>query len=226
MAGGAGCPAHDLGAAAGAAPRRQHAQKKSLLAAARDEPARAAWCAAAAARDPGDRVFLDETARHVAMAPRYGRAPRGERVYGAVPRNRGRDTTLIAALSVGGIGAAMTIAGALDGAAFVASVRAFPAPTLRPGQSVILDNLAVHKAAAARALVEARGCRRRCLPASSPDFNPIEQAFSKRKAQLRRAGARAREPALAAALDAITASDAHGWFRHGGYPPHEAQPLC
>jgi len=163
------------------------------------------------------------------MTPRYGRAPRGQRVYGAVPRNRGRNTTLIAALTAEGIGATMTLAGALDGPAFVAYIRAFLGPALRPGQIVILDNLAVHKVAAARALIEARGCRLLFLPPYSPDFNPIEHAFAKLKEHLRRAGARteaALHTAIASALDAITAQDAYGWFAACGHRPRAAQPLC
>jgi len=189
---------------------------------------RTAWRADAADLDPADLVFLDETAAHIAMTPRYARAPRGVRVYGAVPRNRGQNLTLLAALTAEGIGPAMALDGAADGPAFVAYVRAFLVPTLRPGQVVILDNLAVHKAAEARALIEAAGCRLRFLPPYSPDYNPIELAFAKLKEQLRRAGARTRaalEPAIARALDAITALDAAHWFRHCGYPPPEAQPL-
>jgi len=199
-----------------------HAQKKTLIAAERDEAKRAAWRADAAPLAPGDLVFLDETASHVAMTPRYGRAPRGQRVRGAVPRNHGHNTTLIAALTTAGIGAAMTLAGALDGPAFAAYVRAFLAPTLRPGQIVVLDNLAVHKDATARRLIEARGCRLLFLPAYSPDFSPIEHAFGKVKEALRRAEARTRdalEAAIAAALDTVTPQDAAAWFRHCGYPP-------
>ena len=169
-------------------------------------------------------MFLDETAAHVAMTPRYARAPRGARVHGAVPRNRGQNTTLLAALSAAGVGPVMT----LDGAAFVAYVREFLAPALRPGQVVVLDNLAVHKAPAARALVEARGCRLLFLPAYSPDLSPIELAFAKLKEALRRAGARTKEAleaAIAAALDTLTAADARGWFAACGYPLEEAQPL-
>lgn len=172
---------------------------------------------------------MDETAAHIAMTPRYARAPRGERVSGAVPRNHGQNTTLLAALSAAGMGAAMTLDGAADGAAFVAYVREFLAPTLRPGQVVVLDNLSVHKAAPARALIEARGCRLLFLPAYSPDFSPIELAFAKLKEALRRIGARTKallEDALAVALAAITASDAHGWFAACGYALEEAQPLC
>jgi len=163
------------------------------------------------------------------MAPRYARAPRGQRAHGAVPRNHGRDTTLIAALSAEGLGAAMALPGARDGAAFVAYVREFLAPTLRPGQTVALDNLAVHKDATARRLIEARGCRLLFLPPYSPDCNPIEHAFAKLKEHLRRAEARtadALHAALAAALATITAADARGWFRHCGYPLSEAQPFC
>lgn len=162
------------------------------------------------------------------MTPRYARAPRGQRVSGAVPRNYGQNTTLIAALSPAGVGAAMTLDGAADRPAFTAYVREFLAPTLRPGQVVVLDNLAVHKGAEARALVEARGCRFLFLPAYSPDRNPIELAFAKLKEALRRAGARTKhalEAAIAAALEALTAQDARGWFAACGDHPIEAQPL-
>jgi transposase len=146
-----------------------------------------------------------------------------------VPRNHGHSTTLVATLTTAGIGPAMTLAGALDGPAFAAYVRAFLAPTLRPGQVVVLDNLAVHRNAAARRLIEARGCRLLFLPPYSPDFSPIEYAFSALKERLRRAEARsaaALHDAIAAALDAITPTDARNWFAACGYPPKEAQPLC
>lgn len=139
-----------------------------------------------------------------------------------MPRNWGDNLTLVAALGVGGLGPAMTLPGAVDGSAFVAYVREFLAPALMPGQTVILDNLAVHKGAAIRRLIEARGCRLLFLPPYSPDFAPIEQAFGKVKEALRRTGARTRaalEAAIAAALDTITAQDAAAWFRHCGYLP-------
>lgn len=165
---------------------------------------------------------MDESGTNLAMTPRRARAPRGQRAYGAVPRNRGGNTTLVAALSVGGLGPAMTLAGAADGPAFAADVRAFLAPALVPGQVVVLDNLSVHKGATIRRLIEARGCRLLFLPPYSPDFAPIEHAFSKVKAHLRRAKARSRDAldaAIATALDTITAQDAAGWFRHCGYRP-------
>ena len=165
---------------------------------------------------------MDERGANVAMTPRRARAPRGQRAYGTVPRNRGDNVTLVAALGVGGLGPAMTLPGALDGPAFAAYVREFLTPALVPGQTVVLDNLAVHKGAAIRRLIEAAGCALLFLPPHSPDFAPIEHAFGKVKAHLRRTGARTRETldaALAAALDTITAQDAIGWFRHCGYPP-------
>ena len=115
------------------------------------------------------------------MTRRYGRAPRGQRVVGTVPRNQGTNTTLFAAMDLTGITAAMTLEGAADGASFEVFVDQILAPSLRPGQVVIWDNLSVHKRAAARRLIEARGCQLRFLPPYSPDFSPIELAFSKLK---------------------------------------------
>ena len=107
------------------------------------------------------------------------------------------------------------------------------APSLRPGQIVVLDNLSIHQGARVRQAIEARGCRLLFLPAYSPDFSPIEEAFSKLKAYLRRVGARTHEAlqdAIAQALTLITAQDALGWFLHCGYPPlvldEKAQHLC
>lgn len=174
------------------------------------------------ALDPADLVFVDECGTHVALTPLYAWAPRGERAHGVVPRNRGQNLTLIAALTAAGGGAAMTLDGATDALAFEAYVREVLVPTLRPGQLVILDNLSVHKGATTRALVEAAGCALLFLPPYSPDFNPIELAFGKLKALLRRAGARTRaalEAAIGTALDALTAADARAWFAHCGYPP-------
>jgi transposase len=137
-----------------------------------------------------------------------------------VPRNRGENLTLVAALSAEGLGAAMTLDGALDAPAFEAYVRELLAPTRRPGQTVIMDNLRSHQGDTARRLIEARGCRLIFLPAYSPDLTPIELAFAKLKALLRRAAARTREAleaAIAQVLDAITAAEAASWFRHCGY---------
>jgi transposase len=178
--------------------------------------------------DPAAFVFVDETGANCGMTPTYARAPRGRRARGRGPAQRGTNVTLVAALSLDGVGAPMTVSGALDGAGCAAYVRAVLAPSLRPGQPVIRDNVRPHQGAMVRARIEARGCRLLFLPASSPDLNPIEEAFSKRKACLRRAEARTRaalEEAIRAALAAITAHDARGWFAHCGYHPL-AQPTC
>ena len=138
-----------------------------------------------------------------------------------MPRNPGPNTTLVAALTPDGMGPAMTLTGGVDRLAFEAYLEEFLCPTLRPGDVVLLDNLNVHKGDRVRELIEARGAMLRFLPPYSPDFNPIEHAFSKLKASLRRLGARTRETldvAIAEALDAITPADTQGWFRHCGYP--------
>ena len=171
--------------------------------------------------DPATLVFVDESGTNLAMTPRYGRAPRGERVVGTVPRNHGPNTTLVAAMSLAGIPAAMTLEGAIDRCAFDAFVTQVLAPRLVPGQVVVWDNLSVHKSAVAQQVIAAAGCRVRFLPPYSPDFTPIEEAFSKLKAALRRSGARTQETlddAITTGLATITASDAHGWFAYCGYP--------
>jgi transposase len=169
-----------------------------------------------------DLIFVDETGSHIAMTPLYAYAPRGERAIGKVPRNYGSIMTLIASISLDGMGPAFLLDGAADGSAFEIYVEQILAPSLRPGQMVILDNLSIHLRPRVKQAIEARGCRLLFLPTYSPDFSPIEEAFSKLKAILRRTGARSREAlqeAIATALDLITAQDALGWFTHCGYSP-------
>lgn len=172
-------------------------------------------------------VVVDEAGTHRAMTPLYAWAPRGTRAVGTVPRNRGTVTTLLASLSLAGMGAAMTIAGGTDTAVFDAYVEQGLAPTLRPGQIVVLDNVGAHQSERARQAIEARGCRLLFLPAYSPDLSPIELAFSKIKASLRRVEARtqaALEEAIGDALRTVTPADARGWFAHCGFSL-PAQPL-
>jgi transposase len=169
-----------------------------------------------------DVVFVDETGSHIAMTPLYAYAPRGQRAYGKVPRNYGAIMTLIASMSTQGMGEALMLDGAADGAAFEVYIEQVLAPSLRPGQIVILDNLSIHLGSRVKQAIEAQGCRLLFLPAYSPDFSPIEEAFSKLKTVLRQQGARTREAlqeAIATALTLITAQDALGWFTHCGYPP-------
>jgi transposase len=123
-------------------------------------------------------------------------------------------------MSVSGMGPCLAIEGPTTKAVFETYVERVLAPSLRPGQLVVMDNLSSHRGSRVRELVEGRGCELLYLPAYSPDLNPIEQAFSKIKALLRRAGARTREAlieAMGRALDAVTADDARGFFEHRGY---------
>lgn len=169
-------------------------------------------------------VFLDECGSNIALTPLYARAPKGERARGSVPRNRGKNTTLIASLCLEGISASMIIEGGVDASAFETYVEQILAPSLQPGQMVVMDNLRVHKAARVQQLIEDRGCQLLFLPAYSPDFSPIEETFSKIKVFLRRTEARTREAlqeAIGQALLTVTSQDAHGWFRHCGYLPSE-----
>ena len=171
--------------------------------------------------DPARLVFLDECGAHLAPTRAYGRAPRGERAVGRVPRDRGRVTTLIASPTPHGIGPTTTRQGGTSKDAFLAGLREEPAPTLAAGQVVILGNPGAHRPAEVRAVVEARGARLLYLPGYSPDFNPIEPAFGTPKAARRRVGARTREAleaAIGAALAAITPHETRGFFAHCGYP--------
>lgn len=195
--------------------------KKVLRASEQDPEKRAAWWLAIDGYDPAALVFVDESGTNLAMTPRYGRAPRGERVIGIAPRNHGKNTTLVAALTLDGISAAMTVEGAMDRSAFDVFVAQVLVPSLHPGQVVIWDNLSVHKSSTAHQWIAAAGCQLLWLPPYSPDFTPIEQAFSKLKLALRRIGARTREAldaAITAGLATITGRDAQGWFAHCGYP--------
>jgi transposase len=161
------------------------------------------------------------------MSQRYAWAPRGERANGSAPRNHGPNTTLLACLTRTGMGPAMVVEGATTTEVFTAYVEQILVPWLRPGQIVILDNLSAHTGEQARHLITAAGCQVRFLPAYSPDFSPIEWAFSQLKNALRAAMARTRdalERAIASGLDRITAADADGWFYGCGYVVRR-QPL-
>jgi len=200
------------------------AKKKTLGASERDEAARAAYREQIKQLDAKRIVVVDECGSNIALTPLYARAPKGRRAHGSVPRNRGKNMTLIAALSLHGMTASMILDGAANGVAFELYVEQILAPSLTAGQIVVMDNLSIHKGAKVRSAIEARGCQLLFLPSYSPDLSPIEEAFSKLKVYLRRAGARTREAlqeAVIQALATITAQDAQGWFRHCGYLPAE-----
>jgi transposase len=180
-----------------------------------------AWRAATCGLDPAQLVFLDETSTPLTLTPLRARAPKGERAIGTIPRGHRRHVTLVGTLTSTGMGEAMVIAGAADRDGFEAFVDQVLAPSLQPGQTVILDNLSVHKSAPARRRSEEVGCTLCFLPRYSPDFNPIEQAFAKIKATLRRAEARTYDTlrdATKRARTAITPSDAASFFAEAGYP--------
>ena len=195
-----------------------------LRAAEQDRPDVAAqrqqWRDAQAALDPERLVFLDETWAATNMARRYGRAPVGERLVCAVPHGHWKTTTFLAGLRLGGLTCPLVIDGAVNGDLFVAYVEQHLVPSLRPGDVVVMDNLSSHKRVAVRRAIEGAGCRLLYLPPYSPDFNPIEQAFSKLKALLRKAGRRTVEGLwafLGEAVDLFTPDECRNYFRHCGY---------
>ena len=156
------------------------------------------------------------------MARRYGRAPRGERCRAAVPHGHWKTTTFVGALRLEGMTAPMTLDGAMNGAAFLAYVEQVLAPTLKPGDIVVMDNLPAHRLPSVRDAIDATGAELRFLPPYSPDFNPIELAFSKIKTSLRKAAARSLPDlwdAIRDAIDAITPNDCRSYFTATGYEP-------
>src|SRR5215217_1479259 len=171
------------------------AQKKSLGASERNEQKRSAWRDEVKEIDSARLVFVDESATNITLTRLYARAPRGERAFGKAPRNWDKNVTLIAAMSKEGMGAAMSVEGATDGAAFEAYLKHFLLPTLKEGQIVVMDNLQAHKKSRrVGKLIESVGASAVFLPPYSPDFSPIEEAFSKIKAILRSIEARTQEP--------------------------------
>jgi transposase len=165
-------------------------------------------------------VFVDECGTHTSLAPIYGYAPKGERLRLWVPRKRGKNTTVISSMSLGGMGPTLAVEGATTAAVFEAYVEQVLAPSLRAGQVVVMDNLGAHRPKRVRQLIEQRGCELLYLPSYSPDYNPIEEAFAKIKHLLRRAAARSKGAlleAIGAALSAVSAADAQSFFEHAGY---------
>ena len=184
--------------------------------------ARAAWFEAQPELDPERLIFIDETWLNTKMARLRGRAPKGERLRAGLPHGHWRTTTFVAGLRLSGIDAPMVIDGPINGESFLAYVRRVLVPALRPGDVVVMDNLGSHKGAAVRTAIEAAGAELRFLPPYSPDFNPIENAFAKLKALLRKAAARTREAlwaAVATAIDAFTPTECANYFAAAGYEP-------
>jgi transposase len=191
-----------------------------VVATERDERKRSAYRQRLKGVDPKRLLFVDESSTNIALTPRYGRAPKGERARGRAPRNWGKNVTLISSIDSEGMGPSMSIEGPSDTDSFGIYLREILAPSLKAGQIVVMDNLSVHKGKWVRELIEDKDCQLWFLPPYSPDFNPIEEAFSKVKTLLRRAQARVLERLFEAteeALLAISAKDARSYFEHCGY---------
>lgn len=167
-------------------------------------------------------MFIDETGASTKIARLYGRAHRGARCRAAIPHGHWITTTFVGALRVGGMTAPMVLDGPMHGEAFLAYVDQVLAPTLSEGDIVIMDNLPAHKSGRIRDAIERTGARLRFLPPYSPDFNPIEMAFAKLKALLRKAAPRTIEAlwtAIGDAIDRFTPTECTNFFAAAGYEP-------
>lgn len=200
------------------------ALKKSLIASERERPdinsARQAWQAEQPSLDPERLVFIDETGCATNMARLRGRCPRGERLPGPVPHGHWTITTFTAGLRVHGLTAPMVLDGPMNAACFAAYLEQVLVPTLSPGDIVVMDNLSSHKGAAVRRIIEAAGASLRYLPAYSPDLNPIEQAFAKLKAHLRKHAERSVATLwqrIGALVPAFTSTECRNFLLNSGY---------
>jgi transposase len=201
-------------------------EKKTAHASEQDRPdilkRRQDWFDAQLDLDPERLVFIDETWTSTNMARRHGRAPRGERLRMGVPHGHWKTTTFVAGLRTTGIVAPLVLDGPINAEAFMAYVEQVLVPVLGVGDIVVMDNLGSHKGAAVRTAIEGAGAELRYLPPYSPDFNPIEKAFSQLKAHLRKAAERTQEALWAkigALLPSVTARQAANYFAAAGYEP-------
>lgn len=182
--------------------------------------ARERWKAAQGALDPEKLVFVDETGANTKMVRTRGRAPKGRRLIGREPWGHWKTTTFTAGLRSCGLVAPYVLDGPMNGRAFLVYVEKILAPELRPGDMVVMDNLAAHKVQGVRALIEAAGASLLYLPPYSPDLNPIEMAFAKLKALLRGAAERSVDglwDRIGQLLDAFSAEECANYLRHAGY---------
>ena len=198
--------------------------KKSLHATEQGRPdvvaARRRFIVRQPALDPKHLIFLDETAATTKMTRTHGRCLRGQRLLDPVPHGHWKTSTLVAGLCLTGITAPYVMDGAMTGAVFLQYVKQILAPTLTAGNIVVMDNVATHKVAGIREAIEARGATLLYLPPYSPDLNPIEKAFAKIKAALRKIGARTREAlwqAIGEAIEGFSRQECLNLFRSAGY---------
>lgn len=201
-------------------------EKKTSHACEQDRPdivrQREDWFDAQLDLDPQRLVFIDETWVKTNMARLRGRAPKGERLRAGVPHGHWKTTTFVAALRLSGMVAPLTLDGPINRVAFQAYIDQILVPTLVCGDIVVMDNLSSHKSDAVRLAIEAAGAKLLYLPPYSPDFNPIEKAFSKLKALLRKASERTVDglwSAIGALLDRFTPNECANFFASCGYDP-------
>ena len=164
-------------------------------------------------------LFVEEMGTNISLSAIYAWAPKGQRAYWSVPRNREANTTLLSSMSVEGMGPSLSVEGSTTSLLFEAYVQQVLASTLRRGQVVVMDNLSAHKGERVKELIEGRGCELIYLPPYSAEYNPIEEAFSKIKRLVRKAEARTKEAlieAIGSALSALSCRDAHRFFDHCG----------
>lgn len=205
-------------------PTWHHAQKKTAHAAEQDRPdiltRREKWFEGQLDLDPERLVFIDETWASTNMARHYGRSPRGQRLRASVPHGHWKTTTFVAGLRLTGIAAPFVLDGPMNRDAFETYVAKVLAPELRPGDVVIMDNLSSHKGPRVGELIEAAGASLRYLPPYSPDFNPIENAFAKLKALLRKTAARTVDAlwaTIGSLVDTFTPAECANYFAAAGY---------
>lgn len=170
--------------------------------------------------DPTRLVFIDETWASTAMTRKSGRAPAGERLRMGVPHGHWKTTTFVAGLRANGIVAPFVLDAPMNRRRFEAYVKQVLVPDLTAGDIVVMDNLSSHKGPKVRQLIEAAGASVLYLPPYSPDFNPIEKAFAKLKALLRKAEARTREAlwtTIAALIETLTPTECQNYFDASGY---------
>jgi transposase len=161
-------------------------------------------------------VFVDEMGSNTSLHELYAYSPRGQRAYCSVARNRGKNTTLLSSMTLSGMGPSMVVEGGTNGAVFERYLREVLVPALREGDVMVMANLSVHKSERVRELIEGADAQLIYLPPYSPDFNPIEEAFSKIKNLIRKAGARVHE-VLVVAISEVSGEDAKAFFEHCGY---------
>jgi transposase len=199
-------------------------KKKKFFAQERDPKERKKFLRKARALDGSKMIFIDEMGTNIDLSRRYARAPAGERVEEALPQNTPATLSTVGALSARKLLACCCLEGAFDGEAFAAFIETMVTPQLQPGDTVLMDNLSIHRSPRVESAIKSTGAQLLALPAYSPDLDPIESCWSKVKTHLRKAKARTMEKlykAIGAGIELLTPNDIRAWFVACGYAfPH------